>query len=234
MIAVKYVIAATVLPYLLFLALLLYCAKEKQEHYLKAKMTCSSLFLISGAAFGMSASSFSHFLFMLPALICCFLGDYYIGIFRKTKKTRHFMIGLILFLLAHLGFILFVLRWHPDISWWNLLFPICFGVVFFALQKICRLKMKKLKWPALVYCLVLSFFMIQAQTFAFSEKTIGAVLIGVGAFLFFLSDLSICFLYFINYRTPGAKLAVHYFNLITYYVSVYVLEIGMACLQDRV
>ena len=230
MFTVELMVGGTTMPYLVILAILLRCAKDKPDKYLTAKMTCSSLFMVLGVMYAMCARQPWNFWWMFPALTCCFLGDYFIGIFRKSKNTRHFMLGLILFLLAHVGFSVFVIYWHPGIELWNVLLPLGFGLVFLVMEKACRLRMKKLKWPAFVYCLVLSFFLIKALGFALEVQSPGAILIGAGAFLFFLSDLSICFLYFTNYKSARAKLAVHYFNLITYYISILVMEIGMGCM----
>lgn len=230
MFTVELIAAGTTMPYMILLCILLYCAKNRQERYLTAKMTCSSLFMVLGVLYGMCATSPMIFIWMFPALLFCFLGDYFIGIFRKSKNTRHFMLGLVLFLLAHVGFIVFVMRWYPGIKIWNLLLPAALGVVFLILEKVCRLHMKKLKWPAFLYCLVLSFFLIKALGFSREAQSAGALLIGAGAVLFFLSDLSICFLYFVSYRSAKKKLAVHAFNLLTYYISILVLEMGMGCL----
>lgn len=230
MVTMKLIAAGMTILYLVLLCILLYCAKNKQERYLTAKMTCSSLFLVLGILYGMCASSLRNFLWMFPALLFCFMGDYFIGIFRKSKNTRHFMLGLSLFLMAHIGFAVFVMQWYPGVRLWNLLLPAALGMVFLVLERVCGLHMKRLKWPAFFYCLVLSFFLIKALGFAYTVGNDGSIFIGVGAVLFFLSDLSICFLYFISYKSAGKKLAMHYFNLVTYYISILVLEMGMGYL----
>lgn len=96
--------------------------------------------------------------------------------------------------------------------------------------KSMRSSHEKIKMAGVFYCLVLSFFLIKALGFAYTVGNDGSIFIGVGAVLFFLSDLSICFLYFISYKSAGKKLAVHYFNLVTYYISILVLEMGMGYL----
>ena len=146
---------AGVVIYLCLLGNLLRAAVCGSQRYLAAKMTNSTGFVALGVFFAFLSGPLSYLAWILPALLLCFLGDFFIGLFRKTRKSRHFMLGLIFFLAAHLGFSLFLLMLHPGIDPFNIGIPLAVGVVFLLVERLCGLKMRKLRWPAFFYALLL-------------------------------------------------------------------------------
>ena len=72
--------------------------------------------------------------------------------------------------------------------------------------------------------------MVNALEFALDRRSVGALWTGVGAALFFASDVSIIFLYFHTFRRPEQKTAVHVFNLATYYLGILGILIGLGTL----
>ena len=221
---------AGVVIYLCLLGNLLRAAVCGSQRYLAAKMTNSAGFVALGVFFAFLSGHLSYLAWILPALLLCFLGDFFIGLFRKNRKSRHFMLWLIFFLAAHLGFSLFLLMLHPGIDPFNIGIPLAVGVVFLLVERLCGLKMRKLRWPAFFYALLLAFFMVNALEFALDRRSVGALWTGVGAALFFASDVSIIFLYFHTFRRPEQKTAVHVFNLATYYLGILGILIGLGTL----
>ena len=223
-------IICTSAVYCLLLLGLLYAARRQSGHYLTVKMICSTAFVLLGILYAAVPGNLAYLPWMLPALILCFLGDFLIGLFRKSHRSRHFMLGLCFFLAAHVGFSAFLLKLHPGIHLWNVLIPVLVCGIFLVVERGCHLNMKKMKLPAMVYALFLSFFMIKALEFAGGNLGTGAGWIGLGALLFFASDVSIIFLYFRSFRSQRTKTGVHVFNLVTYYLVIIALEIGLYCL----
>ena len=216
--------------YLILMMRLLLTAARGLPRYLAAKMAASGTFVVLGIVFALAAGHGFFLAWMLPALLLCFLGDFFIGLFRKSRNSRHFMLGLIFFLAAHLAFSFFLLAMHPGIDVFNIGIPLAVGVIFLLLERFCGLNMRKLRWPAFFYAFFLSFFMVNALKFAFDARNTGALWIGAGSALFFASDVSIIFLYFHTFRRTENKTAVHIFNLTTYYLGILGILIGVGTL----
>ena len=206
------------------------CMVKSNLALLTAKMVNSGAFVVLGILFAAVSGHISYLTWILPALALCFLGDFFIGLFRKNHKSRHFMLGLIFFLAAHLGFSLFLLILNPGIDLFNVGLPLAAGAAFLLLERLCGLKMRKLRWPAFFYALLLTFFMVNAVKFALDQRSAGAMWIGAGAVLFFASDVSIIFLYFHTFQLAEQKTAVHIFNLATYYLGILGILIGLGTL----
>ena len=224
------IMAAGTAVYLCLLGNLLRAAVRGSQRYLTAKMVNSGAFVVLGILFAAVSGHISYLTWILPALALCFLGDFFIGLFRKNHKSRHFMLGLIFFLAAHLGFSLFLLILNPGIDLFNVGLPLAAGAAFLLLERLCGLKMRKLRWPAFFYALLLTFFMVNAVKFALDQRSAGAMWIGAGAVLFFASDVSIIFLYFHTFQLAEQKTAVHIFNLATYYLGILGILIGLGTL----
>lgn len=115
------------------------------------------------------------------------------------------MLGLIFFLAAHLGFSLFLLMLHPGIDPFNIGIPLAVGVVFLLVERLCGLKMRKLRWPAFFYALLLAFFMVNALEFALDRRSVGALWTGVGAAAVFRLGREHYFSVFSYLPPPGAE-----------------------------
>ena len=74
---------AGVVIYLCLLGNLLRAAVCGSQRYLAAKMTNSAGFVALGVFFAFLSSHLSYLAWILPALLLCFLGDFFIGLFRK-------------------------------------------------------------------------------------------------------------------------------------------------------
>ena len=72
------------------------------------------------------------FLQLLPAFLCCLIGDVLLALYNKFRKKRMFATGLCVFLAGHL-FFLHRMSSMQTFAWTDLIFPAC-GVVIAAVM----------------------------------------------------------------------------------------------------
>lgn len=158
------------------------------------------------------------FLQLLPAFLCCLIGDVLLALYNKFRKKRMFATGLCVFLAGHL-FFLHRMSSMQTFAWTDLIFPAC-GVVIAAVMTGSKsFHTGRLRPCILIYTFFVSALFAKSVHVAWSMPDAFHVTAAVGCLLFFASDFSILFLYF--YKTRDIR--IHLFNLASYYMGMFFL-----------
>ena len=91
------------------------CRREWGGCYIWAKIVSSlaffAVFVISARISGQSAVFFR----MLPAFLCCFVGDIFMAVYNRTRRKPYFLLGLVVFLGGHLFFVRWLCGMQTDL-----------------------------------------------------------------------------------------------------------------------
>lgn len=208
------------LGYSLVFAMLLAvaCNEIQKKHYIWAKGVSSLSFLV---VFGLSAyksGAIYQFWLMLPAFFCCFAGDILMAAYNRFRKKIHFLMGLGIFLMGHLCFVRWLCKIQP-LEWVNLVIPALAVVLTWGLTLLKKIHTGRLRPFILLYSFFVALFVSKGLHLVLTQFSIATLMIAVGSILFFVSDISILFLYFHKKKGYG----VHIFNLATYYYGMFLL-----------
>lgn len=199
------------------------CRPEwKKKYYLEAKILNSASFLTVFFISAYRSEAIHTFWLMLPGILFCFVGDVFMALYNRQRKRQHFLLGVGIFLSGHLCFVRWLCSKQP-ITIFDLIIPIlavCFTWYLVSRRDIHTGKMQPF---VVLYAFFVALFLSKALHLAWSEPTSAHIMIAVGSILFFVSDVSIIFLYF--QKRKGA--AVHIFNLATYYAAMFLLAVHL-------
>lgn len=210
------------LVYTALLLGLLTAGKEehKKKYYVKAKSITSLGFLAISLLFTFVSGNWETEWRLLPPLLLCMMGDVFLAKYQTESKKKHMLMGIVSFLLAHIGLLIFMYSIHAESGWYVIAAPaVTLCILFFLVQKF-HLKLGSLRLPVIIYSVFVSSMMAKAAAMASAVKGMPFLCIGIGGILFFLSDVSIIFLYFYHYKKKGHRRYVQIFNLVTYYYAI--------------
>lgn len=195
------------------------CRPEwKKKYYLGAKILNSAAFVAVFLISTYISGAIHSFWLMLPGVLFCFAGDVFMALYNRQRKRGHFLMGVFLFLSGHLCFV----RWlcsMQTISIFDLVIPVLAVLLAWYLVSRKDIHTGRMKPFIILYAFFVALFFSKGQHLAWSEPTEAYIMIAVGSALFFVSDISIIFLYF--QKRKGV--AVHIFNLTTYYGAMFLL-----------
>lgn len=208
-----------ILIYLILLGLLItttYFYPKSKINILFKALTSLGFVCISGLGFMLTSSFSSSFPFLFIGLVFCALGDVSLALShdRPLKDNLPAVYGIICFSLAHFSFIT------------------CFIPLGFAIPSVCFLV------PILLACLFLLIlledpfyfgiarFLIPIYTFIISTMLLTSaftnnMFILIGAILFIISDIILCFVYFFGDNYPFLRPL----NYIFYYTGQLLLAL---------
>ena len=161
-------------------------------------------------------------LLMLPGFLFCFAGDVGLALYDQKPSNVKFLIGLSLFLLGHVLFLLSLYRF-TEFSWLDFIFPALMTGVAFGLTKLKKMNVQKMGPCILVYAFFVSMFCgkgVQTAALWYSQQ---GLWLGTGAVLFLLSDLILLFVFFYRPFRPSGK----FWNLLTYYGGMMCLALSL-------
>jgi uncharacterized membrane protein YhhN len=205
MLTVEYAVALAVL-------MASVCIPRYKKYYVYAKALASASFL------AVLLASCGNFLTVLPAFICCFFGDIFMGLYNRGRKKRHFLAGLFVFLFGHICFVMWLSSLKP-LNVYEFILPAVCVVIIYGVTASKRVHTGRLRPFILLYSFFIALFLSKAVFLLLSQVSMGTILIACGAALFFLSDTTIIFLYFV--KTKGKW--IHIVNLGTYYIGMFIL-----------
>ncbi len=159
------------------------------------------------------ADSVDYGVYLLIGLVLCLLGD----VLLLGQSDRHFLAGLVAFLLAHVAYIAAFRRIPGETPiWWGVIavVTVALVVLFSWILPLARASLRD-GIPLLTYAVVV------AGMAALAWAT-GLPVVGAGATLFLASDALIAFDRFVRPVSWG-KLVVH----ITYHVGQLLIVLGM-------
>ncbi len=169
-----------------------------------------------------------YFIFILFALITSLIGDVFLA-FNTNKDdevSKMFVYGLISFSIAHIFFSLAFATLTPVLIWHVLLFILISIISILFLNLIKGFDFKGAYKLVVTYSIIISFMVTRALSLTplIHENFLSTILIIIGACLFFLSDLILCFIYF-HKKSPSYMTAL---NLLCYYVGQGLIALSLA------
>lgn len=159
-----------------------------------------------------------YFYFILTALILSFLGDVLLAFPIDIARgvNRNFIAGLLSFALAHIFFSISFITMTSLTIKDLLLFLIIASALLITLKLIKGFNYNGMFPFVVLYLLIISFMVAKAlSVLSMLTFNFGALLIVIGAILFFISDIILSFIYF---HSKNFKKLVP-LNLITYYIG---------------
>ncbi len=226
----KVVIQGVVLVvYMIELAILLFVAhtEYKDKYYVPIKMLCSITFVGAGILFGVVSKHFMYSKMLVLPLLFCALGDLFMGLYQVKRKKGNLILGIIFFLIAHIGLIDLLFKLDPAFNAYNVVIPIVTVLVFFIVKKWRHIHLGRIMPLACVYSIFLSLMLSKATQYMFMHPSIAGGWIGIAGILFFISDFSIIFLYFYKFKTKENRLKIHTLNLVTYYMAIIAFDVSI-------
>ena len=207
------------LIYTLEVAALLWVAQSqyKKQYYVKVKMLCSISFILIGFVYAAVSSHWAYYVQLLPTLIFCALGDFFMGCYQIRRYARNMILGIGCFLMAHICLLLLLYSIIPAFSWWNILFPVIALFVLCLQKKMLHMHYGKLWAPVLIYCIFLSFDFAKSLEIMILRPCISSAWIAVGGLFFFISDYTLNFCYFHKMNSKKKAVILNLVNLGSYF-----------------
>ena len=177
------------LPFLLIILIFLIRAEilkiKKQIYFLKP--VCTSLVIATVLLTFKGSNDHFYSAGILIGLIFSLCGDVSL-MFMDRKKP--FLIGLILFILAHIVYII-VFSALSSVSYLDIISTAVLLLIGFLIFKIFSPNLGKMKIPVIFYILIISVMVNRAFSVLISSKVehIKGIMIFIGAILFYISDV---------------------------------------------
>lgn len=204
----------------LFLILIGTCYRKSWKAWHVPAKCANSAGFIALLLAGLTLRGNSAFIYsLLPPFLLCFLGDFFLALCQGKDSRVLLLGGLASFLTAHILFIVCFLNLSA-FHWTDLIISSAAVAVTWGLTRLKGMHVKDMLPYVLCYAffvgLLFSKGLLLAAACRFAS---GTAWIAAGAFLFFISDGIILFLYFYDKQWKLGK----FFNLLFYYG-------GMLCL----
>lgn len=207
-------ILETIIYVALIIALFAVCDNRfSRRYYVPLKVVCSTSFLIILCL--NQWYSIKLGLLFWP-LLACFIGDLLMGFYNTYGRKQFIAIGIIAFMLGHVGLLNYMCRITDNTNFWVYILPVVPCLIFYGLKKASHLHMGSLIVPCMIYCYFVSTMTLKALECGLN----GMPILGFAGVLFLFSDFTILFLYFYHFKRRRNKRIVHYVNLATYYAAI--------------
>lgn len=207
------------LLYALFVMLLLSSlfSRRTKPYYILFKTISSLLFCLLAMY---SQMKFHDSILSIFPFIFCLGGDVCLGFYNQSKNKNYFRYGLLSFLFGHL---LFVYQFQKIVPMriYDFIFPFLSLFVLSFLEKKNMVHIGKLLPLCMIYSIFVSLLLCKGTELFFLEQTLPCCIYFLACTLFYISDFIIVFLYF-RKDTP----TIHFFNLITYFLAMYLFAIS--------
>lgn len=207
------VVSLTILVYLTYI--------DSQKYRILAKTITSIFFIAIGLYSYLSNNcNFSYFIFIILGLLFSLFGDVFLAFNKDNGKM--FILGLSSFCITHL-FYYIAFDYLTDFSIVYLLISILFGSVVIIGMKLMKfLDFGKLFNFIVLYTYIISFMLFKAISL-YSYHTIWSNMIIMGAILFTISDMILCFVLF--YKDCPKFMEI--INLATYYIGQMIIALSI-------
>jgi uncharacterized membrane protein YhhN len=165
------------------IGLLLAQYRGSQAGVWAAKPLASTGFIAVAVAAGALATPYG--LAVLVALVLCWVGDVFL---IPRGAGTFFLVGLVSFLLGHVGYAVAFTLLRPDPLWLAVAAALALPPVFAVLRWLRPHLSERMRIPVVVYVVVISLMVVAAVGAAAAT---GRAAIAAGAVCFYLSDLSV-------------------------------------------
>jgi len=172
-------------------------------------------------------------------LVFSLVGD----VLLMISLDRFFVTGLAAFLFAHVAYVIGFNTPLPELSAWSLLLAVIIGINGVRLMRRILAPLaaqasrprgsnggqSHLRFPIIVYGMVISIMLLSAlmKLTDLSWNALAALLVGLGAFLFYMSDIILAWMKFISPIQHG-----RIYNMLSYHLGQIALIVGVV-LQFR-
>lgn len=191
--------------------------------YVPEKTLCSLCFMVVAAVCAAMGSRPEAFWRLLPALLCCVVGDVVLALYNHLRRPGLFLAGLGAFLAGHALFVWGLCRLQP-MGWPVPLTAVLGAVGAAVLSGMPGMRTGRMRPWVVLYAAFVSALLGKGLQLAFGIAQSWCFLVLAGAVLFWISDLLILFLYFYHVKHP----AVHVANLLTYYYAMFLIAVSLA------
>ena len=195
--------------------------KQPRLEYIAKPAVMITLFLWLWTSVGLQGA----LLWFGLAILFSLVGD----VFLLFPQDRFFLAGLIAFLCAHAAYIVGFNMPLPAISGWGLILAVIIGingarVMRRILAPLVAQRQTQLRIPIIIYGVVISIMLLSAllKLTDLSWKPVAALLVGLGAFLFYLSDIILAWMKFVAPVQYGPT-----YNILSYHLGQIALIAGV-------
>lgn len=202
------------------LTILIYLTYINSKKYRVLSKTITSILFIAIAVFSYlnHNCNFSYFLLIILGLVFSLFGDVFLALNRDNGKM--FILGLFSFCITHVFYYIAFDR-LTEFSMIYFLISIAFGSVVVIGMKLMKfLDFGKLFKIIVLYTYIISFMLFKAISL-FAYHAVWSNLIIVGAILFTISDMILCFVLFYK----DCPKFMESFNLATYYIGQMIIAL---------
>jgi len=194
---------------------------QRNRFVFSLKCVCSSAFALLGVinlgfAIGMNQANLQFYILMATALVLAMLGDVFIG--------KSFILGAGLFALGHVSFIIayFFLHGFSLREVWISAAIFAASAAFLIFAPCIKYSSDSFRWVCVAYALIISSMLGKALANLTFEPSGVNILIAVGSFLFFFSDLMLVLDWFVRKWKWTANACMG-----TYYPALCILAFSM-------
>ncbi|WP_077534679.1 lysoplasmalogenase family protein [Massiliimalia massiliensis] len=198
-----------------------YHPKWKSRHVLvKTIQSLGFIWIATIASY--YSRDFGFYFSMLPGFVLCLCGDISLAFNDRKPSDRTFLIGVGSFLIGHILFLTAFYR-IASFSWTDLIFPVLMVGVSYLLTRMKKMDVQNMLPCVLIYSFFVSALCGKGAQIAMTSLSNQAILLGVGSFLFLVSDMIILFLFFYQTKYVSGK----FWNLLTYYGGLLCLALSI-------
>ena len=214
---------------LLFAALEIFAVQKRQTRweYIAKPLVMLALFLWLWTSTTLSGAA----LWFAVGILFSLFGDVLLVVPREPL----FIFGLIAFLLAHLSYIIGFNMPLPPLTAWGFLLAIMIAwggsrIIWRIITPLAAQGQLHLRLPILIYAVTISIMLLSAliKLTDLSWSANAALLVGVGAFLFYISDLILAWNKFVTPIQNGPL-----YNITSYYLGQILLIAGVVLQYHR-
>lgn len=209
---------------LLFAFLMATVYIERFEKYHTLAKTAASLGFIAVAVYGwLQSGDTRFFLTMIPALLFCLAGDFFLSLPSADEFGLGFIAGLLTFAIGHLLFLVAFLKMAP-IVWPELLFPLVMVALVYLVTRSPRFDVGNFTIPVLIYGFLVAWTFSRSVVILLDAGIAARTLcLLVGSLLFMVSDIVLLFVYFYEKKFSWMS----FVNLSTYYGGMFLLALSI-------
>lgn len=220
---------------------------EKCKKSFMYKVVCAALFILTGYfAMEISGNQTPYADLVMWGLVFGMLGDLFLH--ALTEKMWPFVIGVVAFLTGHIFYIVAIHKaiktTYPDAAvfeWYEILAIVLISAAvigFFLLKKYIKKDNAAMMVGLSAYLVILTTMLIKALKYVIGEWAYGMndnmfmvfLTIGLGAILFFMSDVSLGFIILVEkFKTRPMRI----FNITTYFAAQILIASSILFVQSQ-
>lgn len=161
--------------------------RHRRQVYIFKPISTLLVIVTAALAFLLPSSLPTLTIFILAGLLFSFGGD--VALMFQSKQ-KAFRLGLLLFTLAHVAYAI-IFSLYSTLSWWDVLTAALLFVVASIFYRLIMKNLGVMKIPVILYIVIISVMVNRALAVFRSPifNQIQAVMIALGALLFYLSDV---------------------------------------------